>query len=416
MLKLPYNGTPVATIDNPSKEEFINLIRLAKPFKVTGSINHWVLLKELSKIKNPTEQCDYLASIVPDKIVNYSVLPSEQKGSFRLDEKLNQNFSFSSKKALFPDFMNHIKRCITKTCSETLYLQASLLMELMDKIEPLNFFKGFIPSSHPLFWIGTGNQFIGLHNDPFRNIIALFCGQKRVILFPPEELPNIYPAPFDKRSGGVISSLIDVFNPDLDKFHLFKKALKKVKIAVINPGEFLYLPPLWWHAVESIGFNVGLNCWFYDDGKINKLYQLYTPAETLTLTLHQTPVSHNIRKKLYRKFTETTKTNISRLKSTSYLDFMSINTSIKYKKLINQACLSQKQKKIWEKWVNIFALWYVFRLKGNPFPTLPHNEFENMLVRYRKNRWKNYLTKIKRKISLFKYKIRHRSDKHGIVP
>ena len=417
MLNLPYNENPVESINNPTKEEFNKLVRLAKPFKVTGGINHWALLKELSEIKKSTNQCDYLASIIPDKVVNYTVLPPEQKGSLRLDEKLKQNFSFGSKRALFPDFMNHVKKCINNTCSETLYLQASLLIELVHKIECINLFEGFTPSSQPLFWIGTGNQFIGLHNDPFRNIIALFSGRKRVVLFPPEELPNIYPAPFDKRSGGVISSLVDVFNPDLEKFILFRKALKKVKVAVIEPGDFLYLPPLWWHAVESEKFNIGLNCWFYDDGKIKTLHKLYTPAESLTLGVHNDSISNNMRSQLCEKFVEALKTNSRRLiKSTNYLEFQTINTARKTKKLINQASLSENQKNIWIQWVNIFALWYVFCLKNNPFPTLPSTEFKNMLKRYKENRWKNYFIKIRRKISLFRYNIKHKNEKHGIVP
>ena len=36
------------------------------------------------------------------------------------------------------------------------------------------------------------------------------------------------------------------------------------QVALVEPGDTLYIPPLWWHHVESYGFNVMVNTW-YDD-------------------------------------------------------------------------------------------------------------------------------------------------------
>jgi hypothetical protein len=287
MLKLPYNEIPVKIVHRPTKDEFFKLVQSAEePFKVTGSTEHWFLFRILSQLKDPIDKCDYLASLATNEQVYFTVLLPEQKGVFGLNEELEQNFSFKSKKALFPEFINQVKRYLEYPNAGTLYLQSTPLKDLNNKLGCLDLLEGFSPSTQPRFWIGTGNQFVILHNDPFRNIIALFSGRKRVIMFPPEELPNIYPAPFDKRVGGAMASLVDAYNPDLKKFPLFTKSLEKVKVAIVNPGEFLYMPPLWWHAVESEGFNVGLNCWFQDDGEMNKLENLYLPAESLMLGIN----------------------------------------------------------------------------------------------------------------------------------
>ncbi len=417
MIDLPFREFPVLSIKNPSKDAFDQLVKNAKPFKVQEGISHWSLMQDFSQITNPLEQCDFLIDIVKNKEVNYTILPFEQRGSIRLDDELIQNFSFSSKKTSFYSFMNHVKNCLNKNCTDTLYLQASLIMELLQKINVTNLFKGFHPSSQPLFWIGTGNQFVGLHNDPFRNIIALFSGRKRIILFPPDDLPHLYPAPFDRRSGGAISSLIDIFNPDLKKFPLFKKAVKNVIIAYLEPGEFLYLPPLWWHAVESEGFNVGLNCWFYDDGMANKLYKLYTPAESLAYTISQKNISYEKKMKLYKMFNdEPCVSYFDSFKKADLLAIQVIRASRKIKKTIHKAFLSVDQKNIWREWVKVFTFWYVFGLKKKPFPSLPKEEFQNMLGRQKKDKKKQIfcLPRIRPKFSKIDYK--KEKKMHAIVP
>lgn len=331
MLKLIYKEKPVKTANNPTKEKFLELVQSAKePFKVTGSIDHWLISKMLLQLKNPMDKCDYLASLALKEEVGFTVLPPEQKGILGFNEKIEQNFSFISKKELFPEFINQAKKYIKDPSKGNLYLQSTPIEDLNNKLGCLDLFEGFSPITQPRFWIGTGNQTVSLHNDPYRNIIAIFTGRKRVIMFPPEELPNLYPAPFDKLiGGGVIGSLVDVYNPDFKKYPLFEKALKNVKVAIINPGEFLYMPPLWWHSVEGEGFNVGLNCWFYDENKTNKLRELYMPAEDLMLSINSNSISDIERKELHKSFVEIIESGVNSLKSMNKLQSKTVKEAKK---------------------------------------------------------------------------------------
>lgn len=416
MLKLPYKEIPVDVIHNPTKNEFLNLVKLAeRPFTVKGSMNNWALFKKLSQLKDPIDQCDYMASLAPNEKIHYTVLPPEQNGALGLNEKLEQNFSFKSKKALFPEFINQVKSYLNSPSKGTLYLQSTVMETLNKTLGCLDLFEGFSPRSQPRFWIGAGNQFVGLHNDPFRNIVALFAGQKRVIMFPPEELPNIYPAPFDKRAAGVITSLVNVYNPDLKKFPHFEQALKKVKIAVINPGEFLYMPPLWWHAVEGEGFNVGLNCWFCDDDKTNKLESLYVPVESLMLNINQDLTSDVEKRQLYKTFMQTVESNIEISKSTHPLESRVQEEAKKIKAVLSS--LSNGQRKNWERWISAFVLKYVFCLQGNPFPTLGNSEYTNMIKRLRRSRILRVIQFIQgRLLMICQNLLRKKNGKHAIVP
>jgi len=418
MKKLPYNEILTKVLNYPTEEEFAALVKSAKePFKVTGSMEGWELYKNMISLKNPSDQCNYLATLVRNKHVYFTILPQKQKGVIGLNKKLQENFSFKSKKALFPQFMNEVKNYITKPNLGTLYLQSTPIEELNDKLGSLALFKGFSPMTMPRFWIGSGSQFVSLHNDPYRNIIAVFTGRKRVIMFPPEELPNLYPAPFDKKLGGVIASLVNVFDPDLVKFPLFKKALKRVKVAVINPGEFLYMPPLWWHAVEGEGFNVGLNCWFFDASEKNEFVKLYIPAQSLMLNLNHNIYSNTQKKLLYRCFNQIIEKKFVETELMNKVDPRVIKEAKKIVNIIDNPKLSEDQKKLWRDWVKVFAFHYVFCLQGSPFPTMHKDEFSAMIKRFKNTLIHKTIEDVLHKMVIYvRVFLIKKKKKHGIVP
>lgn len=387
MLKLPYAEVPILTVHDPSREEFIELVQSAKePFKVKDSMNDWLLLKELSRCHNPIEQCHYLESFALKQKVNFTILSPEQKSKIGFDKQLESNFSFKSKRVFFPEFIREVKQSILKESPNNLYLQSTPIKDLNYKLGHLKMFDGFEPITQPRFWIGARGQFVALHNDPFRNMIALFAGRKRVLLFPPEELPHLYPAPFDKRIGGAIASLVDVFEPDVRTFPLFEKALEQLKVAILEPGEFLYMPPLWWHAVEGEGFNVGLNCWFYDGYKKKDSDKLYLPAESLMRSLGCSNFNLSKKRNLYKIFDQILDVNATEVILTDKIDFLVEKEAKKNRKIIERSSINTNQKKLWRNWVKLFAFHYIFCLGNLPFDTVSKQEFFSMIQRYKKTR------------------------------
>ena len=417
MLELPYEEKPVRAVHRPGRDEFLGLVNAARaPFKVTGSMDQWELCHALSRLDSPAEQCDFMAQLAKEDQVHFTVVPPEQKGILGLNDKLQQNFSFKSRQTSFPDFIQLAKQYVADPARGTLYLQSTPIAQLNDKLGALDLFQGFHPRTKPRFWIGTGRQFVSLHNDPQRNIIAVFTGRKRVIMFPPEELPNLYPAPFDVRVGGVIQSLVNAYDPDLEKFPAFKKALERVQVAVVNPGEFLYMPPLWWHAVEGEGFNVGLNCWFQDEGPSNVLETLYVPAETLMLSLNSQDIAPARRKALYAQFMQVLG-GANAARPSGKLEAQVAREAKKIKATLDGTPLVEDQKNLWKRWVDAFAAQYIFRLDNNPFPSLPEREFPDMIKRFQHYRKRGRLKRVIHWIrTLFRPQRRGRIDNHGIVP
>lgn len=82
------------------------------------------------------------------------------------------------------------------------------------------------------------------------NFLIQVVGQKRVVLFPPSALPNLYMI-------GDKSQVLDIDNPDLDKFPRFSE-IERVECTMI-PGDVLFIPALWFHNVTAVDYGVAVN-------------------------------------------------------------------------------------------------------------------------------------------------------------
>jgi hypothetical protein len=57
--------------------------------------------------------------------------------------------------------------------------------------------------------------------------------------------------------------MVDLRNPDFDRYPKFRRALQHAEVAVMEPGDALFIPSMWWHHVEGLdAFNVLVNYWW----------------------------------------------------------------------------------------------------------------------------------------------------------
>lgn len=107
----------------------------------------------------------------------------------------------------------------------------------------------------------------GLHFDRFDNLFVQIQGRKLVVIAEPGQARHLYPFP-----NWVQKCSIDFDAPDLLRFPLARNA--KLMRAVLEPGDMLFLPKLWWHRLKSLDRSISVNHWFGRSASVAEQFRL----------------------------------------------------------------------------------------------------------------------------------------------
>ena len=105
-------------------------------------------------------------------------------------------------------------------------------------------------------WFGPPGTISPTHTDPYHNLLAQVVGSKAIKLFAPSQSPFLY------AHKGLMynNSQVDPNAPDLERFPLFAQA--QSQSCILETGEMLYIPPLWWHFIESLEVSFSVSFWW----------------------------------------------------------------------------------------------------------------------------------------------------------
>ncbi|CAH2235089.1 bifunctional peptidase and arginyl-hydroxylase JMJD5 [Pararge aegeria] len=106
-------------------------------------------------------------------------------------------------------------------------------------------------------WYGPKGTVSPLHHDPKKNLLAQVVGEKQIFLFSPQQSEYLYPHQHELL---INTARVDPRKPDLEKHPKFKEA--KGFFCVLKPGQMLYIPPRWWHFVESLSVSFSVSFWW----------------------------------------------------------------------------------------------------------------------------------------------------------
>ncbi|KAG1748926.1 Clavaminate synthase-like protein [Suillus paluster] len=261
-----------------------------KPFVLRryGYVQGWKALSSWASI-------DYLRSVAgPGRIV-----PVEVGKDYRAEEWTQRLMSWDSFLQSL-DFPEHP----AQTQNEVLYLAQHNLLMQFPALEGDIGIPEYVyacpdpPSCYPAYkppgntdglvinvWLGPRGTISPAHTDPFFNCYAQAVGRKTVWLAPPEVSNMMYP--FDESTSDTANkshnpaanttepsmcntSRVDVF-PDSaeaeqasqDAFPAFwKEVPQKAMRVTLAPGDVLFFPPGWWHAMRSEETSFSVSMWF----------------------------------------------------------------------------------------------------------------------------------------------------------
>lgn len=101
-----------------------------------------------------------------------------------------------------------------------------------------------------VFRISSAGVQLWTHYDIMDNILIHISGRKRVVLFPPKDALNLYMV-------GDKSEILDIEETDYSLYPKFRNVARFE--CVLDPGDILFIPALWFHNVTAIDFSISVN-------------------------------------------------------------------------------------------------------------------------------------------------------------
>ena len=232
-----------------------------RPFIVRQLHSEWILVKKGKESETELKKYLHKCSLKRDFV--YAIGEPEQNGKIFYNKDMGVNFV--ERKAALKTVLGYFDEIREAEKDVALYLSSleihkyfeNLLTETPSYLNENQYRAGL--------WIGNKIQ-VPLHNDFPNNVACVIGGRRKFTLIPPNQFENLYVGPIDFTPAGRAVSMVDLQNPDLDKYPKFAVALEHALTAELSPGDVIYIPSMWWHAVEGLDdFNVMLNFWWREN-------------------------------------------------------------------------------------------------------------------------------------------------------
>jgi hypothetical protein len=239
------------------------MARAEAPFVLRGLVRDWPAVRTAGF--SAAELVRYLRRFESGKPVDAVMTPPEAGGRLFYNDAMS-GFNFLRNRLPLSEVAEQALRYAALEVAPAVAAQSAPVSECLPGFQaenPLALLDEMVP---PRIWLG-GAVTTPTHLDEWNNLGCVVAGRRRFTLFPPEQIANLYIGPLDFAPTGAPVSLVRLHAPDFARFPRFRAALAAAQSAELAPGDALYIPPLWWHHVESLErFNVWINYWWHASG------------------------------------------------------------------------------------------------------------------------------------------------------
>lgn len=245
----------LATLDMlPAK-----LLEWTRPRHLPELVSHWPVVQAARQ--GDAALVSYLKQFDKNVTVDCLELPHAEDGRMFYNADMS-GFNFSRARKPFMQALTTMLALADKAQPDSLYVGSTTVQSCLPGFVEDNPI-GLDPLS-PLatLWIGNKSR-IAAHYDVPDNLICVTAGKRKVTLFPPEQVENLYIGPLHFTPAGQAISLVDFKHPDFDRFPKFATALENALVVELYPGDALYIPSMWWHHIEGQEtMNMLVNFWW----------------------------------------------------------------------------------------------------------------------------------------------------------
>ncbi|KAI9456655.1 Clavaminate synthase-like protein [Lactarius psammicola] len=281
---LATSSNTILKLANPPSLSVYRRELLARPFILMGFALNWPAMNE-----HPWHSIRYLRSVAG----RGRVVPVEVGSDYRSND-------WTQRMMPWDDFLDALEKDSSHAQPILYMAQHNLLSQFPalreDILVPDYVFTApQAPVTYPSYrppnneeelvlsaWLGPVGTVSPAHTDPFFNSYAQVVGCKTVWLAPPTSTVTkaMYPYPppsptsdSERARNPAANQLapsmtntaqVDVFSDqDRDRFPLFwRYAVPEALSATLEPGDVLFFPPGWWHAMRSEEMSFSVSMWF----------------------------------------------------------------------------------------------------------------------------------------------------------
>lgn len=250
----------IRELTHPSDEAVRGAIASGRPAVLRGLVREWPAVK--TALESRDALVGYLRRLDSGAPVDAVMTPPEERGRLFYNAQMS-GFNFIRNRLPISAIAEQVLRYAAFPSPPAVAAQSALARDCAPGFAAENRLSFLGPDVLPRLWLGNAIT-TPAHFDEWNNIACVVAGRRRFTLFPPEQIANLYVGPLDFAPTGAPMSLVHVAEPDFARFPKFRAALAAAESAELGPGDALFVPPAWWHHVESLEpFNLLVNYWWH---------------------------------------------------------------------------------------------------------------------------------------------------------
>jgi hypothetical protein len=253
------------------------LLRSASPWVARGLVRDWPLVQAAQR--SDRDFCDSLRVFGADTQVGLWRGQPEIEGRFFYNANFD-GFNFQRETGRFGAMLDELLTLASHPSPPAVYLGSTELDGSFPGLRKNHDLALGARDPHVSLWLGNRGR-VAAHFDLPDNIACVVAGRRRFTLFPPGQVGNLYVGPLDLTPAGQPISLVDMAQPDLQRFPRFAQALAHAHTAELMPGDAIFIPSQWWHTVQALdAVNALVNFWWRQSPA-----HMDAPMNTLMLAL-----------------------------------------------------------------------------------------------------------------------------------
>jgi hypothetical protein len=254
---------PVREIHGPlDTDRFMTeIVAEYRPVVLRGQMAAWPAVQQARQSDEAIAA--YLSLMDSGRPLAFMAGPPEIEGRFFYDDAV-RGYNFQLRSGNLSGLLNHLLGQRVGPQRSAVYAGGAVADDYLSNWQTENAFPFSPIDAQARIWIGNKTR-ISTHMDETHNVAAVVAGKRRFTLFPPDQLDNLYVGPLHFTIAGPPVSMVDLEQPDFDRFPRFAQALDHALVADLEPGDAIYIPAIWWHNVRAdAAFNVMMNYWWGD--------------------------------------------------------------------------------------------------------------------------------------------------------